>query len=73
MGNSGQTNYSSAKGEMVGFSRALARELAPYNITVNAVYPGGDTRMTQGVPDTARQIREQLGIAGVRDGKRPRD
>lgn len=63
LGNSGQTNYASAKEGQVGFARALARELAPYNITVNAVYPGGDTRMTQGVPDTARQIREQRGIS----------
>ena len=62
LGNSGQANYSSAKEGQVGFARALAQELAPYNITVNAVYPGGDTRMTQGVPDTARQIRAQRGI-----------
>ena len=62
LGNSGQANYSSAKEGQVGFARSLARELAPYNITVNAVYPGGDTRMTQGVPDTARQIRAQRGI-----------
>jgi len=62
LGNSGQANYAAAKEGQVGFVRALANELAPYNITVNAVYPGGETRMTQAVPDTARQIREQRGI-----------
>lgn len=62
LGNSGQANYASAKEGQVGLVRSLARELAPYNITVNAVYPGGDTRMTQGVPDTAREIRAQRGI-----------
>ncbi len=62
LGNTGQANYSAAKEGMVGFVRALSRELAPYNITVNATYPGGDTRMTQGVPDTARQLRERAGI-----------
>ncbi len=78
LGNSGQANYSAAKEGMVGFARAIARELSPYNITVNATYPGGDTRMTQGVPETARQIREQRGIATqvaetVREVENPRD
>ena len=35
---------------MVGFSRALARELGPHGIAVNAVYPGGQTRMSASVP-----------------------
>ena len=78
LGNSGQANYAAAKEGQVGFVRALSRELAPYNITVNAVYPGGDTRMTQGVPDTARQIRAQRGIANrteaeIREVEDPRD
>ena len=44
---------------MVGFVRSLSRELAPYGITANAVYPGGATRMTATVPDSTRQLREQ--------------
>lgn len=40
MGNPGQTNYVAAKAGLEGFSRALARELAPRNITVNNVAPG---------------------------------
>jgi 3-oxoacyl-[acyl-carrier protein] reductase len=39
-GNPGQANYAAAKAGMVGFSRALAREVASRNITVNVVAPG---------------------------------
>ena len=59
LGASGQVNYASAKEGMVGFVRSLARELAPYGITANAVYPGGATRMTATVPDSTRQLRDQ--------------
>lgn len=40
MGNLGQTNYAAAKAGMEGFTRALAREVASRDITVNAVAPG---------------------------------
>ena len=39
-GTAGQTNYSAAKGAMVGATKALAQEVAKRNITVNAVAPG---------------------------------
>ncbi len=39
-GNAGQSNYSAAKAGLVGLTKALARELAPRNILVNAVSPG---------------------------------
>ena len=55
-GNPGQTNYAASKAGIVGFTKALAKELAPRNITVNAVAPGFiDTDMTQGLPDAQRQ------------------
>jgi 3-oxoacyl-[acyl-carrier protein] reductase len=40
MGNPGQTNYSASKAGQIGFSKALAREVATRNITVNVVAPG---------------------------------
>ena len=59
LGASGQANYASAKEGMVGFARALARELGRFRIKVNAVYPGGATRMTSTVPQSTRDMRGQ--------------
>jgi 3-oxoacyl-[acyl-carrier protein] reductase len=39
-GNAGQTNYASAKAGLIGFTKALAKELAPSGIRVNCVCPG---------------------------------
>lgn len=47
-GNAGQANYAASKSAIIGFSKALAKELAPRNISVNCVAPGFiNTRMTQ--------------------------
>jgi len=39
-GNAGQTNYAASKAGMIGFSKALAAEVASRNITVNCIAPG---------------------------------
>jgi 3-oxoacyl-[acyl-carrier protein] reductase len=57
-GNIGQTNYSASKGGMVGMTRALALELARYNITVNCVAPGGVN--TEMVANCSEEIRDRL-------------
>lgn len=57
MGNAGQTNYASAKAGILGFTKALAREVGPRGITVNAVAPGFiDTDMTRGLSDDQKQL-----------------
>jgi 3-oxoacyl-[acyl-carrier protein] reductase len=55
MGNAGQVNYSAAKGGVIAFTKAAARELAHWNILVNAVAPGLiETDMTASIPIAAR-------------------
>ncbi len=55
MGNAGQTNYSASKAGLIGFTKSLARELGPRNVTVNAVAPGFiQTPMTDKLTDDQR-------------------
>ncbi len=59
MGNAGQANYAAAKAGLIGFSKALARELASRNITVNVIAPGYiRTAMTEALPEQAARELE---------------
>jgi 3-oxoacyl-[acyl-carrier protein] reductase len=55
-GNAGQTNYAAAKAGVVGFTKALAREVGSRNITVNCVAPGFiDTDMTRALAEEQKK------------------
>ncbi|HEX4948782.1 MAG TPA: 3-oxoacyl-[acyl-carrier-protein] reductase [Blastocatellia bacterium] len=55
-GNPGQVNYISAKAGIIGFTKAVAREYAARNITVNAIAPGYiETPMTAVLPDAVKE------------------
>lgn len=70
-GNPGQANYVAAKAGLIGLTKAMARELAPRGITVNAVAPGFvETDMTRSLPDKTREAivgQIPLGRAGSAD------
>jgi 3-oxoacyl-[acyl-carrier protein] reductase len=56
MGNPGQTNYAAAKAGVIGFTKALAREIGSRGITVNAVAPGYvETSMTDGLSEDQKK------------------
>lgn len=65
VGNPGQVNYSAAKAGLIGLSKAMAREYASRNITVNSVAPGYiETEMTDQLGETVReQIKKEIPLA----------
>lgn len=50
-GNIGQCNYSAAKGGVASFTTTLALEMARYGVTVNAIGPRAETRLTAGLKE----------------------
>ncbi len=61
VGNAGQTNYAAAKAGIIGFTRSLARELAPRGVRCNAVAPGFiETDMTAGLNDDVREAVQSV-------------
>jgi len=71
MGNAGQVNYAASKAGLIGLSKALAREVASRNITVNVVAPGLiDTDMTRAIAEKAQidwSAQIPLGRLGAAD------
>jgi 3-oxoacyl-[acyl-carrier protein] reductase len=57
IGNPGQANYAASKAALIGMARALARELAGHDVTLNCVAPGFiSTEMTDVLPDKVKEL-----------------
>ncbi len=69
-GGAGQSNYVAAKAGIAAFTEAVATEMAPYAVTVNAIMPGADTRLAR----IGWRMARATGEAGAdSDGFDPRD
>ncbi|MBI5232899.1 MAG: 3-oxoacyl-[acyl-carrier-protein] reductase [Deltaproteobacteria bacterium] len=72
IGSPGQSNYTAAKAGVIGFTKSLARELAPFGINVNAVAPGYiETDMLKTIPEET--LKGYLGYIPSKRFGRPSD
>ena len=57
-GYGGQANYGAAKDAIAGFTRVVAKDLERHGVTANAISPGAQTRMTDSIPDSTKDMRK---------------
>lgn len=71
-GNAGQANYAASKAGVIGFSKSIAKELAPRNILVNVIAPGFiETDMTDAL--TEQQKEDILSVVPLKQYGKPED
>ena len=64
-GNFGQTNYAAAKAGIIGFTKALSKEVGKFGVTVNAIAPGFiETSLTEVIPDQLKITIQKLTSLG---------
>jgi 3-oxoacyl-[acyl-carrier protein] reductase len=70
-GNAGQANYAASKAGVIGFTKAVAKELAGRNVLVNAIAPGFiETAMTAALPEERREwMRQQIPLCRFGTGR----
>jgi 3-oxoacyl-[acyl-carrier protein] reductase len=67
-GNAGQSAYASAKAGIIGFTKTAAKELARFNVTVNAISPNAETRMIESIPaDKRRELAALIPLGRFAD------
>jgi 3-oxoacyl-[acyl-carrier protein] reductase len=64
-GNFGQTNYAAAKAGMIGFTKALSKEVGRFGVRVNAIAPGFiETKMAEAIPEELKITVKKLTSLG---------
>jgi len=64
-GNFGQTNYAASKAGIIGFTKALSKEVGRFNVRVNAIAPGFiETKMAESIPEEMKIMVKKLTSLG---------
>jgi len=64
-GNFGQTNYAAAKAGIIGFTKALSKEVGKFGVTVNAIAPGFiETKLTENLPEELKVLIKRVTSLG---------